>query len=176
MPPKRFNGRGRKGGPRDKIDVAKTPVAERQRLFSECSDDQCSLCWNDIKVYAVGMCNHSICHVCMTRMRVLCSQKECAVCRQDMPQVFFSSKLCNYKELADQIMTKDARFQICFESDSLKRQYDDLLAHRCLMCEKEHPVTFRTFKQLDTHMKREHERFYCDLCVAQLKVYSTVTL
>lgn len=31
-------------------------------------------------------------------------------------------------------------------------------------------VLFRSFKQLDQHMKRTHELYFCDLCVGHLKV------
>ena len=61
MGPKK-EGKRRNNG-RKKIDVKQTPVAERQRLFSECSEDQCSVCWNDIKLFASGFCNHATCHI-----------------------------------------------------------------------------------------------------------------
>ena len=60
----------------------------RQRLFSEVSEDHCDVCLNRMQFYAVGRCNHPVCSECSTRMRVLCDQKECPMCRQDMPKVF----------------------------------------------------------------------------------------
>ena len=96
-------GGGRSGGrDRKKIDK-ETPVPERQRLFSECSEDQCSVCWNDIKIFAVGHCNHHVCHVCSIRMRVLCSQNDCPICRQDMPKIILSSKRSNFEDMANEV-------------------------------------------------------------------------
>ena len=52
----------------------------------------CVLCCQAIKVYAVGPCDHHICYKCSTKMRVLCDQKYCAVCRADMPKVRIRKK------------------------------------------------------------------------------------
>ena len=100
--------------------------------------------------------------------RVLCSTNDCAICRQDMPQIVFSSKVSKFKDLADRVLPKDKRYQICFEDDSLKKSFEELLNHSCPICPNK-PI-FRTFKQLDTHVRREHERFYCELCTTDLKV------
>lgn len=175
-PRKEGRGRGghyRRGGRNrpnsNKIDIVQTPVAERQRIFSECSEDQCSICWSDVTIFAVGMCNHHVCHTCSTRMRVLCQQNECPICRQDMPKVVYTEKRCLFKDVADMVLLMDKRFRICFENDKVKKAFDDLIQHQCLLCQHEQPV-FRTFKQLDSHVRREHERFFCELCSGNLKV------
>lgn len=31
---------------------------ERQRIYSECSDDHCAVCLNRLNIFAVGRCNH----------------------------------------------------------------------------------------------------------------------
>ena len=153
----------------DRIDVNKTPMSERQRIFSESSsEDLCSVCWNDLTIFAVGLCDHPICATCSVRSRVLCSTNDCPICRQDMPLIVFSRKKCKFKDLADRVMPKDKRYQICFEDDELKKSYEELLMHKCHICPNQ-PI-FRTFKQLDTHMRREHERFFCELCTQDLKV------
>ena len=59
----------------------------RDRVYSECSDEHCAVCLNRMQIYAVGMCNHPVCSECSTRMRILCAQNECPICRQDMPKV-----------------------------------------------------------------------------------------
>lgn len=169
MGPKRPNNKPRKGA-RDRIE-AKTTMAERHRLFSECSEETCSLCWNEISVFAVGSCNHPVCHQCLTRMRVLCSQKDCAICRQDMPKIIFCRSRCCFDDMANKVMPMDKKYQICFEDETVKKYFDDLLMHKCPLCPQEpYPVSFRSFRQLDTHVRREHERFYCELCVSSLKV------
>ena len=64
--------------------------SQRQRLISEvseCGEDHCPVCLNRCRIFAVGLCNHHVCSECSTRMRVLCGQNECPICRQDMPKV-----------------------------------------------------------------------------------------
>ena len=171
MGPKRDSrrGGGGQGNGRKKVDVTTIKdKSERQRVFSECSEDQCAVCWNDIKIFAVGICNHSICHVCSVRMRVLCSQNDCCICRQDMPKIILSEKKCNFDEITNNVMKMERKYQICFETEHVKNQYEELIQHKC--DKHDHPMVFRNMKQLDTHYKREHELFFCDLCSNHLKV------
>ena len=177
----RGGGGGQRGGRKSKQPLHQINVddntsnvqqSDRQRLFSEASDDQCSVCWNDIKIFAIGFCNHPICYICSTRMRVLCSQKDCPICRQDLSKVVFIRKLCSYQSVTDQVLLQDKRYQICFEDQEVKKSYDNLLAHNCPLCPPEKNVAFKTFKQLDTHLRREHEKFFCELCNQHLKKFS----
>ena len=81
----------------------------------------------------------------------------------------------------------DRKYKICFEDESVQHSYKVLLQHTCPICNensndskeletkegiksKHRPTVFSTFKQLDTHVRREHEMFYCDLCADHLKV------
>ena len=173
MGPKRENGgnRPRNNHHRNRNNqnnMAKMPVVERQRIFSECSEDLCSVCWNEVKIFAFGWCNHPVCYVCLTKTRVLLSTQDCSICRQEMPLVIFSRNRTEFKDLSDQILPKDKRHQICFEDDNVKKSFEELLLHQCPICPSK-PI-FATFKKLDTHLRREHERFYCELCADNLKV------
>ena len=48
----------------------------------------CPLCRHEkVKIFAVGECSHPVCYLCATKMRILCEQTYCAICRQDLPQV-----------------------------------------------------------------------------------------
>ena len=47
----------------------------------------CPVCYEPPEIYSVGQCDHPICHCCATRMRVLCEQMYCAICRGDLAQV-----------------------------------------------------------------------------------------
>ena len=33
-------------------------------------------------------------------------------------------------------------------------------------------MIFKTFRQLDQHIRREHEMYFCDLCVTNLRVFT----
>ena len=79
----------------------------------------------------------------------------------------------------------DRKYKICFEDESVQQSYKVLLQHECSVCKDQlsnnydngksdnkmtRPLIFSTFKQLETHVRREHEMFYCDLCSDHLKV------
>lgn len=49
----------------------------------------CVVCFKGVDIYSIGQCDHPVCFECSTRMRVLCRQNECPICRQEMPKVFF---------------------------------------------------------------------------------------
>lgn len=51
------------------------------------SENMCVVCFKNANIYSIGVCDHPVCFECSTRMRVLCRQNECPICRQDMPKV-----------------------------------------------------------------------------------------
>ncbi len=140
-------------------------------MLSECGEDHCPVCLSRMSIFAVGLCNHHVCAECSTRMRVLCEQNECPICRQDMPKVFFSVSRKRFAEVENEPYRIEKRFRICFENGSVETQFWRLLEHRCPICpEEERP--YRNFKDLGRHVGREHEHFYCELCTDHLKVQS----
>ena len=151
------------------------PAAARgkDRKESEMSEAEegtmCQVCMNTIKVWSVGECNHVICMICSTRMRVLCQRNECAICRQDMPKVIFTTALQKYENIKDNIYPMDRKFKICFETEEIQNSYLELLEHRSPI---DPTVKFKTFEQLEKHVRREHEMYYCDLCVKELMIFT----
>lgn len=53
----------------------------------EPQENTCVVCFKGVDIYSIGQCDHPVCYECSTRMRVLCRQNECPICRQDMPKV-----------------------------------------------------------------------------------------
>lgn len=49
--------------------------------------NECVICCKEIEIIAVGTCDHMVCHICITRMRALCNQNECPICRNILEQV-----------------------------------------------------------------------------------------
>lgn len=59
----------------------------RKERTESIGDTLCSVCHERTEIYAIGQCDHPICYRCSTRMRVLCNQMYCPICRGDLPQV-----------------------------------------------------------------------------------------
>ncbi|XP_054283909.1 E3 ubiquitin-protein ligase ZNF598-like [Macrosteles quadrilineatus] len=135
------------------------------------NENTCVVCFKNVDIFSVGDCDHPVCYECSTRMRVLCRQNECPICRHDMQRVIFTRSVRPFKQLERSLSLRtavDRKFQIVFESPDIQAAYDALLAHVCPKCPTRH--AFQTFNHLRDHVRKEHELFYCDLCVDNLKI------
>lgn len=131
------------------------------------NNNTCVVCYKTFNIYSIGVCEHSVCYECSTRMRVLCSQNECPICRQDLPKVVFTKELKPFDSLNKGDLL-DTQYDIYFDSIDIQEKFKELLANTCSIC-KEKPV-FNDFACLKTHMVHQHQLFYCNLCVDNLKV------
>jgi len=132
--------------------------------------ETCQLCLSPLRVMSVGECNHPVCLACSTRMRVLCQKNECALCRRDLQKVVFTQSRAVFSELENQVLLVDRKYRICFETEELQREYQDLLSHHCPLCPQ--AGTFQTFAQLERHVRRIHQLHYCQLCLPNTKLFT----
>ena len=135
------------------------------------STSSCQLCLSPMEVLSVGECNHPVCHVCTTRMRVLCQRRDCALCRTNLSKVVFTRNFSKFSELENNIYPIDRKYQICFETEEIQADYTDLLSHQCHVCEGR--KIFQTFAELERHMRRDHQRHFCQLCQRHLHLFSS---
>lgn len=131
------------------------------------NSNTCVVCYKNVEIYSIGMCEHPVCYECSTRMRVLCRQNECPICRQDLPKVVFTREIKPFRYLC-RVNLVDDQYAIYFGSPDIQQKFNDLLANTCSIC-KEKQV-FGSFHSLKDHMRQRHELHYCDLCVDNLKV------
>ncbi|RVE44467.1 hypothetical protein evm_010871 [Chilo suppressalis] len=88
-------------------------------------------------------------------------------------RVVFTDSIQPYKELRNKVFTDrlfERQFKIGFCSQDIKDAYDKLLENYCKLCDNIPP--FRTFSMLNDHMRKVHERYFCDLCVKHLKIFT----
>lgn len=46
--------------------------------------EHCILCFNDMKYFALGKCNHkNVCHTCILRLRCIMNDKKCPICKTE---------------------------------------------------------------------------------------------
>lgn len=140
---------------------------------AQANENTCVVCFKNVLYYSIGECDHPVCFECSTRMRVLCLQNECPICRKDLLRVVFTDSIHPYKELGNREYPDrlfERQYKIVFCSEDIKNAYENLLENRCKICDKIPP--FRNFSLLNDHMRRVHERFFCDLCVNHLKIFT----
>ncbi|XP_005106381.1 E3 ubiquitin-protein ligase ZNF598 [Aplysia californica] len=136
---------------------------------SESVDIACPVCHDPYEVFAIGPCDHPVCYRCSTRMRVLCEQNDCPICRSLMPQVAFVYERSLFKNITLRECIPNRKFKIFFEDEEVEERYLELLVYRCKLCRNRNAD--KSFNQLQTHMRREHQLFACDLCVSHIKIF-----
>nr|XP_039255500.1 E3 ubiquitin-protein ligase ZNF598-like [Styela clava] len=135
-----------------------------RKRTSECEDDgTCDLCVQSIKIYAIGNCDHPICYRCSAKMRVLCEQMHCAVCRVELTKVVYCKSRRPFKEAEALKLIRGKKGNVFFTDEIVKKEYEKLFEHHCSIC-PENPQEF-SFDSLESHMRKEHKLFYCHLCV-----------
>ncbi len=73
-----------------------------------------------------------------------------------------------YQLLPFNSFTVDKTTKIHFENLFIQDVFEKLLVHVCPICLLK--PTFSSLQILKDHLRKEHEMFFCDLCVENLKV------
>ncbi|XP_017015326.2 E3 ubiquitin-protein ligase ZNF598 [Drosophila takahashii] len=134
-------------------------------------DNACVVCFKNVDIYSIGDCDHPVCYECSTRMRVLCQQNECPICRHVLSKVLFTLEKLPYRELEANNRSDfySKKYRIGFCSAEIQQQFFKLLDHPCPKCDS---PPYRTFQGLRNHVRSEHSLLYCDLCVETLKIFT----
>merc|ERR1712244_93050 len=72
--------------------------------------EPCPLCLGPMLVRSVGECDHAVCLVCSTRMRVLALKNECALCRRDLQTVVFTQSRAVFSQLKNKVLLADRKY------------------------------------------------------------------
>ena len=162
-----------------RTQTARRSTTQRRRLSESEGDGTCVVCAQSIEIYAVGQCDHYICFKCSTKIRLLCEEDLCPVCRKELPRVIFSKKKDKYEHLVSLKLIKDKDYDVgvYFADLAIIKDYRQILEHRCPVCPNRPPD--RTFDQTKAHLRKEHTLFYCEICLehnrtftSECKVYS----
>lgn len=137
----------------------------------------CICCLHKLDTFVTYQCMHFVCLPCATKMRILLEKFDCPVCRQVSNEVICDKENLTF-ERADEEKAKlcdsfklDAKKipgGLCYKQDGIKNEFDALLEHKCDICNEK----FDSFELLSKHIQSQHKRFYCDLCVEYVKLFS----
>eukprot|EP00794_Sanderia_malayensis_P009365 gene9365-10352_t len=165
-------GAPRSSGPKPQQSRHKKPSKKvADNLMEDTLHDEkiCVLCCEEIEILAKGSCDHVVCFKCSSRMRVLCEEKYCAICRMDLDKVAFIEDHIPYKDLTLTNMPKITKHGIFFQNDHVKSLYEELLFYSCPVCVDK--ANFGSFNELRRHVRQVHDKQYCDLCSKNLKIF-----
>ncbi|XP_037958844.1 uncharacterized protein LOC119688236 [Teleopsis dalmanni] len=144
----------------------------KQKSNTELCVDVCCVCCKKITIFAIGSCDHPICFECSTRLRVVCKERTCPVCRCDLLKVIFTKSKLPFQQLeADRgpSTSYDSEYCIKFVDPAVRKEYFRLLEHRCPICKC---GAFSYFLCLEVHMNRIHNLHFCEICTESLKLFS----
>nr|SVE79333.1 EOG090X01BP [Daphnia magna] len=147
-----------------------SPIKKREKISDNSENTCCPVCFKDVEIFSIGICDHPICHECSTRMRVLCKEDACPICRQELTKVAFVKEAKPFQLLMLNLYPMDKVTRIHFENLFLRETFEKLLIHVCYTCPSK--PTFANFQMLKDHLRKEHELFFCDLCIENLKIFS----
>lgn len=138
------------------------------RELTTAAVSTCVLCCHVSDLWAIGECNHPTCLLCSARMRVLCNQKDCPVCRLSLSQVVVLSKVRPFQSLSYSRWPSKLKHGMYFEMWDLLDIFHHITDNWCRLCP--HLPPQRTFKKLKEHIKI-HGLSFCDICVDGLKLF-----
>ena len=86
-------------------------------------------------------------------------------------QVFFTSDPhAKFSDFKDKTIF-NADFQIYFQTKDCLKAFEKLIEERCNICSSRSP-SFKSIIELNDHLRNEHDRYTCDICVNNLKIFS----
>ncbi len=134
--------------------------------------DVCFICADPVKLTSLAPCDHRTCHICALRLLVLYKKDQCTFCKAKIDRLIFTTSPT--KNFADfepsDIPYSDRKLPISFESKEALEETVLLLRYNCPDANCEVACTgWRDFK---AHVRREHDRLVCQLCITNKKIFA----
>lgn len=164
------NGGGYKSA-LDHLDAEGNVRAEGQQPIDESR--QCIICAESIEYAAYSPCQHKTCHKCCLRQRALYKRDLCLVCRTPNDHVIISDQIDSdiYNDDANHELPSffNDKFKIYFTTEEIESNCLELLELKCHF--KHCGTKFTDFKDLQDHIKLEHNRYFCLICYNNKKAF-----
>ncbi|XP_047980711.1 E3 ubiquitin-protein ligase ZNF598-like [Salvia hispanica] len=157
-------------------------------------DDSCAVCAESLEWVAYGSCGHKdVCSTCVARLRFICNDRSCCICKTDNDVVFVTKALGNYtKTIGDFTLfpaeRREGKMGQYWYHDDTQAFFDDSDHYKmikamcrlsCSECDKEDQLDdgsrrrakFRNIDQLKGHLFHKHRLIMCSLCLEGRKVF-----
>lgn len=167
------------------------PQKDKAITDTSSPDPICDICVQNVpgpereKIFALGRCDHYVCYVCSARLRAICDQQDCPICREKLDCVIFcANKNRSFEKHDTKSYIYDEKYKIYFENEIIKEAFVKLLKFECLECLKkdsskqtknsDHDTTAKVFpdvSKLKSHLSYMHKLKLCDLCLKHNKLF-----
>ena len=144
----------------------------------------CIVCGQKENFHVVGECNHSqVCLFCAYKFRTFYKELKCPFCMQKNENIIaFESQDDNsnveYSKFDFEDCYKDDRFHkngIYYADITSKEEILKNTSYKCPFQDCNSAV-FEDLRSLMTHTSRQHQRYFCDICVREGKKYISEAL
>ncbi|GFP93619.1 E3 ubiquitin-protein ligase hel2 [Phtheirospermum japonicum] len=152
-------------------------------------DDSCAVCAESLEWVAYGACGHKdVCSTCVARLRFICDDRRCCICKTESDVVFVTKALGDYtKTIIDFSVlpseVKEGRVGQYWYHEDTQAFFDDsdhynmikaMCRLSCSVCDKmedqsddgsRRRARFRNIEQLKGHLFHKHRLVMCSLCL-----------
>ncbi|GLU07186.1 hypothetical protein SLE2022_241530 [Rubroshorea leprosula] len=158
-------------------------------------DDSCAVCADSLEWVAYGACGHrEVCSTCVARLRFICDDRRCCICKTECNVVFVTKALGDYTRMINDFSVLLAELregkvgpywyhedtQAFFDDGDHYKMIKAMCKLSCSVCDKmdEQPNDgskrrgkFRNIGQLKGHLFHCHKLLMCSLCLEGRKVF-----
>lgn len=158
-------------------------------------DDSCAVCAETLEWVAYGACGHKdVCSTCVARLRFICDDRRCCICKTEADVVFVTKALGDYTNMIGDFSVfpsepKEGKSGSYWYHEDTQAFFDDLDHYKmilamcrlsCSVCDKmEGPdgdgvkrrARFRNIDQLKGHLFHKHKLHMCSLCLEGRKIF-----
>ncbi|KAL3652967.1 hypothetical protein CASFOL_002648 [Castilleja foliolosa] len=158
-------------------------------------DDSCAVCAESLEWVAYGACGHKdVCSTCVARLRFICDDRRCCICKTESDVVFVTKALGDYtKTISDFSVlpseVKEGRLGHYWYHEDTQAFFDDSDHYKmikamcrlsCSECDKmvdqsndgsRRRAKFRNIEQLKGHLFHKHRLLMCSLCLEGRKIF-----
>ncbi|XP_004307075.1 PREDICTED: zinc finger protein 598 [Fragaria vesca subsp. vesca] len=159
-------------------------------------DDSCAVCADSLEWVAYGACGHKdVCSTCVARLRFICDDRRCCICKTPSDVVFVTKALGDYTKMIKDFSVlpaqgREGRSGPYWYHEDTQAFFDDVDHYKmikamcklsCSECDKaeeqtndnpkRRPARFRNIGQLKGHLYHQHRLSMCPLCLEARKVF-----
>ncbi|KAK7259155.1 hypothetical protein RIF29_24754 [Crotalaria pallida] len=158
-------------------------------------DDCCAVCAEPLEWVAYGPCLHrDVCSTCVIRLRFICDDRRCCICKTECDTVFVTKALGDYTRMINDFSAlpsnvREGKVGSYWYHEDTNAYFDDMDHYKmikamcrlsCSVCDKmeeqQHDAPrrrerFRNIGQLKGHLFHRHKLHMCSLCLEGRKVF-----
>eukprot|EP00890_Picochlorum_soloecismus_P005669 jgi/Picsp_1/6102/NSC_03456-R1_zinc finger len=140
----------------------------------------CLLCCEEVKIVSFGACNHmAACGKCCLRLRMCYSKFECVVCKKNLDNIVLApwkkdmldfEYYNSHPKASSRIHMQLGPGQVMVAKNSgrLLQELLTMVSLSCAICDSS---SFNKPRSLIDHMKRDHGKFMCNICLNERRVF-----